>query len=196
VISLVKGSLLKTGEESIIVEVSGIGYEIFTHSRTFTHLPPKGETLTMYTRLHVTENDLKLYGFIKEQELNLFNLLLTVTGVGARVALNILGAFEPDRFCRAIAAKDEKTLVTIPGIGKKSAQRLIFELKDKVGKIDYGSSPADTKHIDDVLQALEALGYTRYEMMPLIHALQESDQLSDNIEKNLKIILREKLATK
>jgi Holliday junction DNA helicase RuvA len=68
VISLVKGSLLKTGEESIIVEVSGIGYEIFTHSRTFTHLPPKGETLTMYTRLHVTENDLKLYGFIKEQE--------------------------------------------------------------------------------------------------------------------------------
>ncbi|MEN6325679.1 MAG: Holliday junction branch migration protein RuvA [Syntrophomonas sp.] len=190
-ISLVKGILYEQDMDRLIIDVNGIGYQVLIHPRVALKLPPTGNPVLLHTHLQVLENEFKLYGFLDAQELQLFETLLGVSGIGARGALNILGSMEPGSFSRAIASSDEKTLTAIPGIGKKTAQRLIFELRDKINGFP-SSPPAESENINDLLEALEVLGYSRSETLPLIMELEQKQELAKNIEDNIKIVLKTK----
>lgn len=191
-ISFIRGPLFAYSEESILVDVNGVGYEIQVHSRVFGTLPSLGGQVLVHTYLHVLDNEMKLYGFLEQEELDLFKLLLTVSGIGARGAMNILGSIQPTEFYQAVASGDEKRLLAAPGIGKKTAQRLVFELKDKIGKriTVTGKSDGNDRKVEDILEALEALGYMRSEVFPVVMALKEEGQLTDRVEDNIKTILK------
>lgn len=192
-IAFLKGNLFQVMTDAVIIEVGGIGYEVQIHGRMATQLPAAGGPVMVYTYLQVTENEYKLYGFTSRGELELFKLLLGVSGIGAKAAMSLLGKLEGGQLCSAIVSGDEKTLLSVPGIGKKTAQRLIFELKDKIanyqGSEIIAGETAGT--VDEILQAMESLGYSRSEMYPLLMEMQSQGELSspraeDNIKKVLK----------
>lgn len=190
-IAFLNGRLFQAAPDSIIVEVAGLGYEIQIHNRMLPNLPAVGEQVLIHTYLQVMENEFKLYGFYNRAELDLFKLLLTVSGIGARVAINILGTLEPEKFYQAIASGDEKLLTTVPGIGKRTAQRLVFELKDKIGAHQtILTEPDGNNQLEDVMQALETLGYKRSEIFPLLMELQSQGELADRVEDNIKKVLK------
>jgi len=171
-----------------------VGYEVQIHSRAQALLPALGIPVLVYTYLQVLDNDLKLYGFLNREELELFKILLGVSGMGARGALNVLAALAPADFFRAIASGDEKRLLTVPGIGKKTAQRLVFELRDKVSK-HTGAAWAPSEDgvgLEEVLEALETLGYQRSETFPLLMDMKIQGELGERVEENIKRVLRRK----
>ncbi|NLN86518.1 MAG: Holliday junction branch migration protein RuvA [Syntrophomonadaceae bacterium] len=191
-IASLRGILAQARPDSIIVEVSGIGFDVGVHSRTSSILPPLGSPLVVYTYLQVLDNNLKLFGFLHQEELDLFKMLLGVSGLGAKSALNILAALKPEEFYQTVVSADERRLQGIPGIGKKTAQRLVFELKDKVGKGMGIVFPlaAEAAPLEDLMEALEALGYQRGEVFPLVMKMQSQGELGTRVEDNLKQVLR------
>ncbi len=191
-ISFLRGKLVQASQDAIIIEVSGIGYEVGVHNRACRVLPPVGSPLVVYTYLQVLDNDLKLFGFLNREELDLFKILLGVSGLGAKSSLNILAALEPNEFCQTVISADEKRLQLVPGIGKKTAQRLVFELKDKLGKGMGMVFPtaAEAAPLEELMEALEALGYQRSEIFPLVMKMKSEGELSGKIEDNLKLVLR------
>lgn len=193
-IAYLRGALFDFSEDAIIMDVNGTGYEVITHSRSFAALPAKGSDIFLYTFLQVLDNEFKLYGFLSKRELDLFKLLMGVSGIGARAALNILSIMDPEQFYYAIASGDEKSLTTIPGIGKKTAQRLCFELREKIGKpLAQAGKEAGDNAITDVLEALEVLGYSRSEVLPIVLKLRDSGHLeNNNVEQIIKQVLRSK----
>lgn len=193
-IAFIKGLLHDSRADLVVVDVNGLGYEINIHQRALDRLPLPGQPVLLYTHLAVSESEFKLYGFTDPSELELFKLLLTVSGIGAKAALNVLGAMAPAQFYQAIASQDEKALLRIPGVGKKMAQRLVFELKDKVAA-ELAITPLQTEQalpINDVLEALEALGYSRSEVFPELMDLNSQGQLSQSITENVKLVLKRK----
>lgn len=193
-ISFLRGILVQANQEAIIIEVGGLGYEVQVHSRALSLLPAPGSHLLVHTYLQVLDNDLKLFGFLNREELELFKILLGVSGIGARGALNMLAVLDPADFCQTIALADEKRLLTVPGIGKKTAQRLIFELKDKVGNKAGLVMPTgeDRSNLEELLEALETLGYQRSEIFPVLMEMKSQGELGDKIEENIKKVLRRK----
>lgn len=191
-ISCLSGVLFEIGSDFIILDVNGVGFEIVMHQRALTGLSRTGQVIFLYTHLQVLENEFKLYGFMDKEELKLFKKLLGVSGMGAKGAMNVLAFMEPFSFYHAIASADEKILIKIPGIGKKSAGRLIFELQDKIGELGMPDAvnTSGTSVEEDVLQALESLGYGRSEVYPLIMDLKKAGDLANSVEENIKKILR------
>lgn len=191
-ISCLSGVLFEIGPDFIIIDVNGVGFEIVMHQRALTGLSHTGQALFLYTHLQVLENEFKLYGFMDKEELKLFKKLLGVSGMGAKGAMNVLAFMEPFSFYHAIASADEKILIKIPGIGKKSAGRLIFELQDKIGELGMPAAvnTSGTSVEEDVLQGLESLGYGRSEVYSLIMDLKKAGDLADSVEENIKKILR------
>lgn len=190
-IAYIRGNLEEITENGVIMEAQGLGYEINMHRRDIACLPQLGLPVKIYTHFQVTENEFKLYGFTTPEEQSLFRLLLMVSGMGAKGAMNVLETMEPDGFYRAVASQDEKLLTTIPGIGKKSAQRLIFELKDKVGGARVmAAQPGEEPWLSDVMDALETLGYQRSEVFPMIMELRAQGKLSERVEDNIKLVLK------
>ncbi len=189
-----RGNLAQSKADSIIIDVNGIGYEVGVHGRTLSLLPGTGSPLTLFTFLQVLDNDLKLFGFLNTEELELFKTLITISGLGARTALNILSILKPEEFYQTVISADEKRLLTIPGIGKKTAQRLVFELKDKVGKGQdmVITAVEDGAMIEELLEALEALGYQRSEVFPLIMNMKSQGELAERLEDSIKRVLRHK----
>lgn len=196
-IAFLKGVLFQVMSDSIIVEVGGLGYEVQIHNRMASQLPAVGGQVLIHSYLQVMENEFKLFGFYNRSELELFKLLLGVSGIGARAALNILGKLDADRLCSAIASGDEKSLLAVPGVGKKTAQRLIFELRDKIanyqGKVFVDREA--NNNFEDVLQALESLGYSRSEIFPMLMEMQSQGELADRVEDNIKKILKRQALT-
>ncbi len=193
-ISFLRGILVQSNQEALIIEVGGMGYEVQIHSRTLSLLPVPGSYLLVHTYLQVLDNDLKLFGFLNREELELFKMLLGVSGIGARGALNVLAVLDPSDFYQAVALADEKRLLAVPGIGKKTAQRLLFELKDKVsGKaglvLPIGE---DRSNLEEVLEALETLGYQRSEIFPVLMEMKSQGELGAKVEENIKKVLRRK----
>lgn len=170
-IAKLSGLLDSVAETSCILDVGGVGYQVFCSGRTLRNLPRPGEAVRLHVETHVREDHIHLYGFLSEAERGWFNLLQTVQGVGAKVALAILSALAPDELFRAIASGDKTTLNRCDGVGPKLAVRLITELKDKVGGIALGpvasAAPADAPTegangpVADALSALVNLGYKR-----------------------------------
>lgn len=193
-IAFIRGTLIEYRADSALIDVQGMGYEVNMHPRAIGSLPSPGNGVLVHTFLQVSENEFRLYGFLDPTELALFKLLLTVSGIGARGAMNVLATMEPAQFYHAIAAQDEKSLLRIPGVGRKSAQRLLFELKDKVGAdviMTTAAGPADSS-FGDVLAALESLGYARAEVYGDLLEMKNQGLLTDQTTENVKLVLKRK----
>lgn len=165
-IAQLHGKLLDKSPTRVLLEVHGVGYEISISLSTFEKLPAAGESLTLLTHLHVREDALQLFGFATAKERQLFQLLISVTGVGPKVAQSILSGCEVEAFCRHIQQNDTAAMTAIPGIGKKTAERLAMELRDRIAPLlaepQRGSAPAAPARInDEALLALISLGYPR-----------------------------------
>ena len=154
----------------VVVDCGGVGYAVKTTSYTLANLK-KGEKGKVFTHLNVREDAMELFGFGTQEELNLFQQLISVTGVGPKAALAILGACTTSRLALAVVTGDEKALTAAPGVGKKLAQRIILELKDKMSQEQLGSAgddftvaaapiPGGSAELNDALAALQALGYS------------------------------------
>jgi holliday junction DNA helicase RuvA len=165
-ITHLNGTLVKKSPTEIVVDVNGIGYAVMISVSTFEKLPEINSTVHILTHHHVREDTEVLFGFASEDERNLFRLLISVSGIGPKMAQTILSGIQPDDLRRSISQGNINTLTSVPGIGKKTAERMIVELKDKISKIEGGdkitdipSSPASIRM--EALTALVSLGYTR-----------------------------------
>jgi Holliday junction DNA helicase RuvA len=197
--SYIKGTLTDMDEEQIVVEAAGVGYNIFTTGQVFTSLPPIGSEVKIYTYLQVREDAMTLYGFLTKDDLQVFKLLLGVNGIGPKGALGILSVMSTDDLRFAVLSLDSKALSKAPGVGNKTAQRLILELKDKLSLEDAfekrlaHSTQDEESHIagvqNEAVQALVALGYSSTEALKAVSAL-EIDENTDT-EQILKAALKQ-----
>ncbi|SHG98560.1 Holliday junction DNA helicase subunit RuvA [Thermosyntropha lipolytica DSM 11003] len=190
-VSFLRGRLAFCEEDAVVIDVGGVGYTVYVHKRSFREMPPPGDEIFIYTCMQVMENEFRLYGFLHREERELFKRLITVSGMGAKSALSILGAAEPAAFYQAVINGDEKFLTSLPGIGKKTAQRLIFELKEKLwslGSVYAGEENGE--RAAELVEVLEALGYKRSEFYPLLHELKRKKELTGCLEEDLKKVLR------
>ncbi len=180
----IKGTLAMKMASEIVVEAGGLGYEITVPANSSVYLAHEGEDVTVYTAMMVREDDVSLYGFGDRTELDTFRKLITVSGVGAKAAIAILSAMPLNEVHQAIILEDAKSLTRANGIGKKTAERIVLELKDKFGSIEdvsvphgveipavSGSSDARTEAVN----ALIALGYTKGEAVNALAAVKETD---------------------
>jgi holliday junction DNA helicase RuvA len=164
-IGRISGTLIESAFTEIIVDANGVGYLINIPMSTYDTLPRVGEKTTVLTYMYVREDALELFGFASKEEKQLFRLLLSVSGVGPKVALNILSAMSVQNFCSAVANADVKTITTLKGLGKKTSERLVLELKGKVAAIvpesQFGAvAPAGAnKSIEEATLALAQLGF-------------------------------------
>ena len=177
-ISFIKGRLEEISLQSIVLEAGGIGYRVQVSPQTIARLPRLTDEIKIYTYMHVKEDGIALYGFLSGEEIDMFNLLILVSGIGPKVALGVLGVMEPQQVMLAITAEDFALLSKVPGVGKKTAQRIVLELKDRIqGRDGLDISGADlssrgvsmgTNEKQDAIDALLALGYSRSESVKVI----------------------------
>jgi holliday junction DNA helicase RuvA len=163
-IAHLRGTLLSKHPNQAIVETHGVGYDVAISVPTFTELPPKGAEVALHIHTHVREDALSLYGFLRLSEKHLFEKLLTVSGIGPKLAITILSGMPADEMVGAIRGGDVARLTRIPGIGRKTAERMVLELRDKLpapaGMPETSSPPASPVE-EDVISALVNLGYQR-----------------------------------
>jgi len=170
-IAKLTGLVDQTGADWAIVDVGGVGYLVFAASRTLARLPPPGQPASLLVETHVREDHIHLYGFADAASRDWFRLLITVQGVGARVALAVQSALDADELLRAVASKDKASLTRASGVGPKLAGRIVAELKDKVGALSLaagiaaadGAVAAPAGPLADAISALVNLGYRRVE---------------------------------
>jgi len=163
-IAHIRGKLLAKHPNQAIVEAAGVGYDVTISVPTFSDLPAVGAEVAMHVHTHVLEDALALYGFLKPSEKLLFEKLITVSGIGPKLAITILSGMAADEMVGAIRSNDIAKLTRIPGIGKKTAERMVLELRDKlpeVGPAIVPSAPTMNANEEDVLSALLNLGYQR-----------------------------------
>ena len=164
-IAFLRGRLLVKSPNRAIVECGGVGYDATISVATFTALPPEGAEARLHIYTHVREDQIALFGFAEPDEKRLFEKLLTISGIGPKLAITVLSGIDTDRLVTAIRAGDHATLTRIPGIGKKTAERVVLELKDKLEGFAAASVPAAVSSMgpaaDDALSAMVNLGYPR-----------------------------------
>ncbi|MGE5416448.1 MAG: Holliday junction branch migration protein RuvA [Acidobacteriota bacterium] len=188
-IAFLRGVIIEALSESVVIDVGGIGYEVFVHSRALRSLPEKGRETLLFTRLQVGDNEFKLYGFLGREELELFKTLTSMSGLGPRIAMAILGTFDPEQFYRLVASQDVKQLTTVPGVGKKSAERIMFELKDRIPQVGSITHTSQATEIDALLEAMSALGFGRSEVYTDVINLVERGEMG-TLEESIKLILK------
>ena len=181
-ISYIKGTLERRGENDIIVEAGGIGYRIFVSPATLAKLPQTGEAVQIFTYFSVKEDGMSLYGFAAREEQEMFEKLLLVNGVGPKGALGFLSVLNPSEIVMAILSDDVKTLSKAPGVGRKTAQRVILDLKDKFKTEDAESvGGGDAKF--EAIDAMTALGYSRSEAAQAVNAVAAEGMTTEDILK-------------
>lgn len=187
-IGRIAGILLDKTPPRLLVDCAGIGYEIDVPMSTFYHLPETGQPIVLLTQLIVREDAHLLYGFNKADEREAFRALLKVAGIGTRTALAILSGMQVADLAQAINQQDSARLVKIPGIGKKTAERLLLELKGKLGS----QVPTTPTHYEqsDILSALVALGYSEKEAHTALKQIPRSTSVSDGIRLALKALVK------
>jgi len=198
-IGRITGTLLEKNPPQILVDVGGVGYEIDVPMSTFYNLPNLGEKVALVTHLVVREDAHLLFGFLTEAERALFRQLLKISGIGARMALAVLSGLSVGELAQAVALQETGRLVKIPGIGKKTAERLLLELKGKlpVGgatglKVGAGGTASSSAPdaMSDILNALLALGYSEREAAAALKALPADIGVSDGIRQALKSLAK------
>jgi len=187
VIGKISGKLIERHPPQIIVDVHGVGYEIDVPMSTFYHLPATGSEVTLYTHLIVREDAHQLYGFANEQERQVFRQLLKISGIGARTALSVLSGLSVAELYEAVVAQDASRLTKIPGIGRKTAERLLLELKDKLD-VTVAPATATGNQIGDIANALLALGYNGKETQWAVKQLPAGVNVAEGIRQALKFL--------
>ena len=193
----IRGFVASKQPEYVVIDVGGVGFKIFT-SMTSLGGCEEGETATFFTYLSVKEDDIALFGFTSSQELDTFKMLLDVSGVGPKLAVSVLSQMTVTDFSMAVASGNHKTLSKLKGIGPKTAQRIVLELKDKIVKennIDFSAAsggPAvpvsDGSAVSEAFSALLVLGYTQSEIAPVLAGLDQSLPSAELIRQALKIM--------
>jgi Holliday junction DNA helicase RuvA len=197
----IKGTLEARGGDFIIIEAGGIGYRLFTSLSTLEAIGQTGQEAKVYTHLYVREDVMSLYGFSSQEELGMFELLLTVSGVGPKAAIALLSAVSPSKFGLAVITDDAKTLTRAQGIGAKMAQRIILELKDKIKKeqlalnsgsnLERAAAPGEGSRVSEAVSALMVLGYTSLEASRAVASVYSDDTDLETIIRNaLKGLIR------
>lgn len=169
-IAHVRGTLIEKEATAVVVDVAGVGYRVLVPETVAAALPEVGEQVHLLTTLYVREEEMSLYGFLTAEQRRLFELLLSVSGVGPKAAISLLSVMDAEQLAMAIAAEDIKRLTGAPGIGSKIAQRIAVELRDKAAEIAWQrkvdrlaakGKPLPSDKLEDAVEALLALGYTR-----------------------------------
>lgn len=201
-ISFIKGYVAETTENSVILETDSIGYEIFMTGTAIEETSRMQDKIKIYTYFHVREDTMQLYGFLSRDDLEMFRLLLNVNGIGPKAAMGVLAAITADELRFAVLSDDVKTISRAPGIGKKTAQKLILELKDKLKledafekKLDHQEenlSLTDTSLRDSRQEAVEALTALGYSSTNALRAVRQvSEKTGDDVEAILKAALKQ-----
>jgi Holliday junction DNA helicase RuvA len=191
-IGRLSGVLVEKNPPQILLDAGGVGYEIDVPMSTFYNLPKAGDKVTLFTHLVVREDAHLLFGFLTERERAAFRQLLKISGVGARTALSVLSGMSVDELAQAVTLQDAMRLTKVPGIGKKTAERLLLELKGKLGG-DLGAARpagAGASHGSDVLNALLALGYNEREALFAVKGLPPELPVADAIRQALRALSR------
>ena len=177
-IAQLAGALAYKSPEHLIVDVQGVGYQVFVSLQTFCRLPAAGERVSLCVHTHAREDALQLYGFLERAEKHAFLLLTGVSGIGPRLALNILSGIPVQALRRALAAADVDRLVAVPGVGKKTAERLVVELREKVGAVPGGQEAqpqgGGAEVVLEAVSALANLGYPRPDAERAVRAVMRN----------------------
>lgn len=199
-LAYVKGSLEMKFNNYVVIDVGGLGYKVFMSEKAIEEVGNIGDIVKVHTHYHVREDDISIYGFLSNEELKMFELLLGVSGIGAKSAITMLSNITPSIFALAVITNDTSKLVKIPGVGAKSAARIILELKDKIKTIEAREDKADLSIkeaiIDDdkaqeAISALQVLGYNKKEIEKVFEKMDtESLSLEDMIRKGLSILAK------
>jgi Holliday junction DNA helicase RuvA len=188
-IASLEGKVESVGGEGAVINVGGVGFKVFMPTSDIAAMGKPGQTVKVYTHLHVREDNLSLYGFNSTEGLWLFETLIGVTGLGPKLSLALLSALSPEQITTAIATSSVEMLDMVPGVGKKVAHRIILELKDKIGA-GWIITPATqiAQENTDVLAALTGLGYSASEAVKAVAALPEDTKLK--LEEKVKLALQ------
>ena len=176
-IARLSGTVWSIGEDQVTVRVGGVGLQVHVPSNVLAQLDGTGQPVDFFTHLHVRENDLTLYGFLTEDELALFRLLLSVSGVGPKVALAMLGTVSPESLRQAVVQEEPALLSRVPGIGPKTAKAIIFHLKDKIIPTEAAAVPLLSDADAEVIAALTALGFSLIEAQTALQSLPRDEEL-------------------
>ena len=191
-IGRLKGILVEKNPPQVVIDVNGVGYEVDVSMQTFYRLPATGEAVQLYTQLVVREDAHLLFGFATADERATFRQLVKVSGIGAKTALGILSAMSADELAQAVAEEDVKRLSSAPGIGKKTAERMVLELRGKlVSAVSDGPtalSAAD--ETDDIVSTLLALGYSEREAKAAVKGLPKGTDVGEGVRLALKNLLK------
>ncbi|MCF8199654.1 MAG: Holliday junction branch migration protein RuvA [Sulfuritalea sp.] len=193
-IARISGILLEKNPPSITIDVHGLGYEVDVPMSTFYNLPATGEPVSLHTHMIVREDGHFLYGFGSENERTAFRQLLKISGIGARMALAVLSGMSVTELSQAVTLQDAARLTKVPGIGKKTAERLLLELRDRLPKalpgsgVKVGAGETANDTASDILNALLALGYNEREALMATKGLTPDVSVSDGIRQALKLL--------
>jgi Holliday junction DNA helicase RuvA len=190
VIGRIEGRLLEKNPPTVLLDAHGIGYEIDVPMSTFYNLPAPGERVALLTHLTVREDAHLLYGFATAAERNAFRELIRISGIGSRTALAVLSGLSVDELAQAVTLQESGRLTKIPGIGRKTAERLLLELKGKLGAALEGAAAASADAATDVVRALLALGYSEKEAALAARQLPAGTGVSDGIRQALKSLAK------
>lgn len=200
-ISYIRGELIAIEEEKVIVDVNGVGFGIFMPGQAMNMLPAMGEEVKLHTYMNVREDAMQLFGFLTRDDLNVFKLVIGVSGIGPKGGLSILSHLSPDELRFAVMSHDVKAISGAPGIGKKTAEKLIIELKDKLSIEDVLERAADTdSHVaanvtnqiqSEAVQALVSLGYGNAEALKAVKKVEidEDTTVEEVLKQSLKYIM-------
>lgn len=194
----VRGPLISCDMTSAVVECGGVGMKCFVSMNTRKKLAPIGTEVMLFTHLNVREDAMDLFGFIDPDELEMFRLITSVSGVGPKVALSILSEFEPSQLSLYIASGDSKSITRASGVGAKLAQRIVLELKDKLGATSFADSQevsaavnvSSSSNASEAVQALVALGYSQSEASLAVGKLDATQSVEFLIKEGLKLLAR------
>ena len=188
-IGRIQGKILEKIPPHILVDCNGVGYEIEVPMTTFYDLPEVGREVVLLTHFLVREDAQLLFGFATDQERIIFRKLLKVNGIGAKASLSILGGMSVNELTHSIQTQDVNSLTKIPGIGKKTAERLILELKDKFSDTEFASSKNQgSSELSDIQNALLALGYNQKDILTVTKDLDANVTVNDGIKQALKLL--------
>ncbi len=190
-IAYLKGTVHAKSPEQLIVDVRDVGYSLEISTQTFEELPAEGEEIELLVYHHVTDNDQRLFGFITQNEKDLFELLITVKGVGPKLGLTILSGLPAEQITGAIVQEDKSALSKIKGIGKKTAQRMILELKDKMSEMvdatySSGGATVSSNIKDEAVSALQSLGFKKRDSEEAVTLAARGDDLDGNVQELVK----------
>jgi Holliday junction DNA helicase RuvA len=198
-IARIKGILIQKSIGHVIVDVQGIGYRVFIPLSTFYELPDMGQTVTLNVHTNVKEDAIHLFGFHTPEDQDIFQMLISITGIGPKLALNILSGIPTGEFLRAVTQGNLDRLVAIPGVGKKTAERMLVELKDRIMRVELKEAKAgqrpetvdDEAMRDDALSALVNLGYKSATARNIIDKIMDAS----SVKLSLDVLLKDALKT-